>query len=212
MDKKTLIFDFDGTIADTIPAILVTVNKLSSEFGFQKITKEQITQLRRMNRFDMIKKIVDLGIPVFKIPQIVKRGQEELGKNIRSLKPIEGIRGTIVELKNKGFNLGVLSSNSKENVEEFLKQNKLIDFFDFIESENNLFGKARALSSILKKHSIDKNSAYYIGDETRDIEAAADAGIKSAAVCWGFNAREILEKQKADFIIDKPRQLIDLFL
>ena len=143
---------------------------------------------------------------------MVKRGQEELGKNISSLKPVEGIEAIVEALKNKGFNLGILSSNSKDNLGKFLKQNNLINFFDFIVSENNLFGKTKALNGILKKHKITRGDTYYIGDETRDVEAAQDAGIKSIAVCWGFNTKEILLKSRPDFIVDKPENILLLKL
>ncbi|PSB03825.1 HAD family hydrolase, partial [Merismopedia glauca] len=50
----------------------------------------------------------------------------------------------------------------------------------------------------------------YVGDETRDIEAARKSKIKAIAVCWGFNFREILAKYKPDFLIDRPSQLLEV--
>ena len=104
--------------------------------------------------------------------------------------------------------MGIITSNSKKNVEKFLKKHNLNDIFDFIDSSTRILGKSYQIKSIIKKHRLDKDSVLYIGDETRDIEATKKVGIKVAAVTWGFNSSERLSQFSPDYLIDEPEQLI----
>ena len=112
-------------------------------------------------------------------------------------------------LTENGYKLGILTSNSEENVSKFLKKNNL-DLFDFIHSESSILGKSKAMHDLLKKHGIRPEEAIYVGDEIRDIEAARKTNIEIIPVCWGYNSKQILEKQNPDFLIDEPRQLIEI--
>lgn len=213
MAKKVIIFDFDGTIANTFQAVLRIGDKLSIElgygelrkkFGFEKITKEKIEKLRNKRPQDLIK---EYKFPIMKIPFIVKRGREELNKQIQFLKPIKGVRDDILKLNKDGYEMGILTSNSEENVKKFLKKNKL-DFFGFIYSGSSIFGKYRVIKILMKKQNLRQEEVVYVGDETRDIEAAKKAKVKIISVTWGFNSKKILEKQKPDFLISRPSELI----
>ena len=61
---------------------------------------------------------------------------------------------------------------------------------------------------IIKKENALKDKCIYIGDETRDIEAARKAGVKVAAVSWGLNSREALEKYQPDWLLENPKNLL----
>ena len=64
------------------------------------------------------------------------------------------------------------------------------------------------LKRIIKKYKIDKSQTYYIGDETRDIDAAKKNGVKSIAVTWGYNSEQVLLKYKPSFIAQKPEDIL----
>lgn len=66
------------------------------------------------------------------------------------------------------------------------------------------------MHDLLRKYGIRPEETIYVGDETRDIEAARKTNIEIIAVSWGYNSKQLLEKQKPDFLIDKPRQLVDI--
>ena len=105
--------------------------------------------------------------------------------------------------------MGILSSNSKENIEKFLQANSL-EIFDFIHSEENILGKGKALGNLLKTHRLKNNEVIYVGDEVRDIEACKENGVKIISVTWGFNKKDILKKSKPDYIVDKPRKILKI--
>ncbi|MGK7928110.1 MAG: HAD hydrolase-like protein [Spirulina sp.] len=206
MTIELAIFDFDGTIADTHRTFVEILNQLSEEFGYQPVTDEEVTQMRGLSSREIVRRS---QISLFKIPFLLRRAKEELSQEITQISPISGIEISLNSLKEKEIKLGILTSNIEENVSEFLKINNLQNIFEFIYSGNTIFGKDRILRKVLKKYQIDPNLVVYVGDETRDIDAAKKSGIKAIAVTWGFNSPEILTQHHPDLLVDCPQNLAD---
>jgi len=208
MEKNiVIIFDFDGTIANTMEHVRDIFNELAKEFNFRKIEEDEWEKSRELRTKDVFKKS---GISLFKIPKILKRIGEIVSRKIEKFRPINGVKEALVCLKKEGYALGILTSSEEKNVRAFLKNNEM-DFFNFVYSSRDIFGKARKMKKLLKKENIDPKTVFYVGDETRDIEAAKKSGVKSVAVSWGFNSKRILEEEKPDFLIDDPNKLVALF-
>ncbi|NJM70401.1 MAG: HAD-IA family hydrolase [Scytonema sp. RU_4_4] len=207
MTQKVIIFDFDGTIADTVDALVSIANRLAQDFGYIPITQEELALLRNLSSREIIKYS---GISILKIPFLVKKVKSELKNKIKELKPISGIKEALFVLNNEGYRLGIITSNSLENVTDFLKVNDLDNFFDFIYSGVTIFGKTTIINNVLKQKQIKPQEAIYVGDETRDIEASKKANIKVIAAAWGFNSQEVLAKQNPDFLIHHPSQLLEV--
>jgi phosphoglycolate phosphatase len=204
--NKVIIFDFDGTLADTFSTVIEIVNGMAREYGYEPLGIELISALRHKRAQDIIK---IFKIPIWRIPKLLFAVKNVLEKKIGELKPFEGIPEMLAHLKTEGHTVGILSSNNLVTVEEFVKKHN-IDLFDFIYVEKNLFGKASVLKNLIKAKQFDSHNVFYVGDETRDIEAAKKAGIKIISVDWGFNAVEALEKLHPDYLINKPGDLLDL--
>lgn len=207
MTQKVIIFDFDGTIADTVDALVGIANRLAVEFGYIQITQEELAILRNFTSREIIKYS---GISLLKIPFLLKKVKSELKNKIHEFKPIPGIREALIELQNQGYRLGIITSNSQDNVTAFLKMNELDNLFDFIYSGVTIFGKTTIINNALKQKQLKPQSVIYVGDETRDIEASKKANIKVIAVTWGFNSPEVLAKQNPDFLIDQPSELLEV--
>ncbi|WP_414755972.1 HAD-IA family hydrolase [Anabaena sp. CCY 9910] len=207
MTQKVIIFDFDGTIADTVDALVSIANRLAVEFGYVQITPEQLTLLRNFSSREIIKYS---GVSLIKIPFLVKKVKSELKNKIHELKPIPGIKEALLELKENDYKLGIITSNSRENVTNFLSLNELDSLFDFIYSGVTIFGKTTIINNVLRQKQFKPQAVIYVGDETRDIEASKKANIKVIAVTWGFNSPEILAKQNPDFLIHQPRELLEV--
>lgn len=205
MTGKIIIFDFDGTLADTYEAIVKIANQLADEFGYKPVDKEELLQLKNLSSQEIVKQS---KISLFKIPFLLRRVHLELGKNINKLTPITGIGSALYELKSQGYYLGIVTSNSKNNVVKFLVNHKLEHLFDFIYPKITIFGKHRAINTIIKQYEISKEEAIYVGDETRDIRSAKKSGIPVIAVSWGFNSAAILAEYQPDFLIEQPIELI----
>jgi len=203
---KFILFDFDGTIADTLNEIFEIYNLLAPEFGLTQLKKEDISKIRSQGYKNFLK---NFPLSKIKTSLLLLRGRKELNKRIGKIKPFKGIKPVLRKLKNQGFILGILSSNSLENIEFFLTKNNLRELFDFIHSQINLFGKERAILNFLNKHQIAKKDIVYVGDEIRDIEAAKKVGIPVIAVSWGFNEKETLLSLKPRAIAENPQQLLE---
>ncbi len=203
---KLLIFDFDGTIGDTFTAGLEILNLLSTEFGFRPLREEDVQRARDMRTRELMK---FLGIKTSRLAKISARGTIELKKRMGAVCPLEGMPGTLRDLHNRGFALGIVTSNTEENVRVFLKNHDL-ELFDFVRCSSKLFGKAREIRGARKLARAKKHEVLFIGDETRDIEACQKAGVRIAAVTWGYNSPAALRALKPDFLLNSPGELTAL--
>jgi HAD superfamily hydrolase (TIGR01549 family) len=203
---KEIIFDFDGTVADSFEAMMEIFEEHNKEFGFENFGDKELKIYRQQGVAELIKK---RNISVWKILKILRVGKRLMNQKIKSIKPFEGIKEMLMELKKKGLILGIISTNSEENIKDFLKKNK-IEMFDYVVGKGSLFGKTRVLNNILKKRKLNKNQVLYVGDEVRDIEACKKIGIKIAAVAWGFSDEKLLAENKPDFLIKKTDQFLKL--
>jgi phosphoglycolate phosphatase-like HAD superfamily hydrolase len=206
-DLKFVIFDFDGTIADTLRLGVKISNKLALKYNYGLIEDDKIEYYRGKTAQWIIK---ESKIPFYKFPFVAANFKKEFSKDIDDLKPINGII-EIVENLYKKFQLGIVTSNARSNVEKFLNLNNLKKFFSFMVTDTNLFGKSGNIKKLIKKNNLKKEEIIYIGDETRDIEAAKKSGIKIISVAWGFNTKQVLEKHKPDFLVNNKDELIKLF-
>ncbi|MCU0542539.1 MAG: HAD-IA family hydrolase [Oscillatoriaceae cyanobacterium Prado104] len=203
---KVIIFDFDGTLADSIDILLSITNRLSAEFGLKTATKEELAQLSNLTSWQILKYS---GISIFKFPLLIAKLKVELQNEIPRIQLFSGIKEVLLELKSLGFQLGIITSNSRENVLASLENNGLQKIFNFIYS-GTTFGKHKVINRWMKRANIAPEEVVYVGDEIRDIEAARRTGIKIIAVGWGFNSREALAAHHPDFSIEHPQQLIEI--
>ncbi len=204
----TIVFDFDGTIADTMSVVVKIANKFADHYGYKKIPLDDIPKLREKKPSEVLK---HLGISIFKLPIVVRKIRHEMNKEIVRLRTAVEIRDTLVNLKKKGCILGILTTNSRENVTEFLKNNDL-QLFDFVYSGRAVYGKGRLLKKLMKEKTIPHEDPIYVGDEIRDVEAAKKAGIRVIGVSWGYNTKTALQKATPDYIVEKPEELEQVIL
>lgn len=204
--KPTIVFDFDGTIANTLASMVDIVNEHADHFGYKKIDYEEIERLRDKGSRQILR---HLGISIIKLPKIIKTIRAELNHQIPLLETTVDIKDTLQKLKEQNFSLGILTSNSKENVAEFLEKNNL-PYFDFIYSGKSMFGKAGLLRHIIKHHKLQKENLLYVADEIRDINAALKSNVRIVCVTWGFNTETALLNKHPDYIVTSPQELLNI--
>ncbi len=204
MNIQAIIFDFDGTIANTLEAILKLFNEVAPKYDIPVIKNSDREKIRDFS----IKELVnEYHISPWKLLQLTRYILPKLKNNLKDISAVEGIAEVLKDLEKQGVKIGVVTSNSKENVELFLA-NQNISQIEFIHSEKNFFGKGKVLSHLIQKQKLDKQNVVYVGDEVRDIDAARAAGISVIAVTWGFNSRKRLEQSKPDYLITEPKQIL----
>ena len=199
-----IIFDFDGTIADSLSALVTVTNRLAREYNYAEIDDSQVDQLRQLSSRAIIQRS---NIPLLKVPFLMKRLRLELSQEIKTIQPVPGIELALRQLKAMGYPLGIVTSNSTSNVDEFLMHHQLTDLFDFTHSATTLFGKHRALRRLIRRRQLDPKAVIYVGDETRDIVSAHRIAIRVIAVTWGYNAKEILLQHQPDCLVHHSSDL-----
>ena len=204
--NSVLLFDFDGTIADSFESFIEIINKLAVKHNLQVPQREELEKLRIEDPRTLIKRF---NIPLYKIPLLARDMKKMQAKQIAHITPYAGLPEVLKNLKGLGYTLGILTSNGKENVETFLTKHD-ITLFDSLQSDTSLFGKDRAIRKFIRQNAIAKERVLYVGDEIRDIQACRKVGVKIIAVTWGFNSREGLERYDPDFLIDTPPDILQV--
>lgn len=200
-----LLFDFDGTLVNSFNCVMKKAMLLADEFSFRKIQEQQIESLRDLSSTEVIK---FLNVPIYKIPILISKMRKHLHHEMPTLMPVTGIQTVLEKLYNEKFTIGILTSNSVENVETWLDINNMRHLFSFIHAESTYFSKKYLIKKTLAKYQIDKSKAVYIGDETRDIDAAKKNHIISVGVTWGYNSEKIILKYTPSFVAKSPADIL----
>lgn len=208
LNKKYIIFDFDGTLADSIPVLFTIIQEIAKEMGYEReITQADWDWVRDHELKDIPHKF---GIPLIKIPYLLLEGRNKMKKQMYSVPPCRGMVEELKKLKKEKYELAILSSSSRDLIQEFVLKNNLVELFDFVHSEPNIFGKDKALLSLLKQFKMPLEESIYVGDEMRDIDACKKIKLDCISVGWGLNSVDALKRHGAQWVVMKPQEIIEL--
>lgn len=202
-NSKLVIFDFDGTIADTMEAGLKVLREFSDEGFIPSFTNDDIQRWKKMSPRDIIKEV---KIPWWKITILVLLSRKRLKKHLDNVKLFEGIHDQIKRIS-KQFPCVVISSNSKSSVDYMLNKFEITEFKE-TKGGGSLFGKYKKINKILKKYNVQSKDAILITDEARDIDSAHISEVHSIAVTWGYQDKSVLKKHKPTMIASKTNELV----
>lgn len=201
---RLVVFDFDGTLANTLDRGLQVYNELAARHGFRPIVDTEAARALSLPAF-----LKNYKIPLAKLPTALREFFDLQSKYMDQVPLFDGVAATLKELHGK-CNLGILSSNREENIRRCLDANQVTHYFGFVVAYRRVFGKATAMRKILKQQRLASSEMLYVGDEARDIEAAQKAGIDIAAVTWGVNAEALLAQCGPKYILRHPSQIVEL--
>lgn len=203
--KKTLIFDFDGTLVNSKDVIIQIYNEIAQENNYKKISSSDVSNLSRISIAERCKL---LSVPTYKIPLLFVEVMKRYKDHIININISEELLDVLIALKEE-FNLSIISSNSESTIGDILKNNK-IDIFNSIHSSKNLFGKHFAINAYIKKFKLSKDNVIYIGDELRDIVSCKKCGVRVIAVTWGYDSADLLKSYAPDYLVNTPMEIAEI--
>jgi phosphoglycolate phosphatase-like HAD superfamily hydrolase len=205
MRYPMVLWDFDGTLADTMGCLLRIYNELAARNGYRPV--EDPKSVRGLTLLTFLHRH---GIPLTKLPALVRDVLAAQKGMMTGIRLFPGLDLVLREVRRAGCRMAVLSSNAGENIRACLQANGVLDLFEEVAGYRRLFGKGRALRRFLRAQGLAGRDVVYVGDEVRDIEAAREAGVAVAAVTWGYQAGDLLAQHLPDHLLASPEQVLHL--
>ncbi len=209
----TIIFDLDGTLLNTLEDLTDSVNYALELYGYPKRSIEEIRKFLGNGVRKLIELAVPGGIDDPFYNECLEANQKHYSENMRNkTAPYNGIIELLQQLKEENYKLAVVSNKLDKAVKELVQ-----DFFgEYIQvaiGETADISKKPAPDTVfqaLQELQSSAGKAIYVGDSEVDVRTAKNAGTKCVAVTWGFRDRDVLEREGADFIIDRPIELMGI--
>lgn len=197
MPYALAIFDLDGTLADSFPWFLRTINDVSDRFGFRRVTDEDVEQLRHASTHEILK---FLQVPLWKLPTIAAHARRLKGE-AADIALFAGVEPMLRTLAESGVQLALVTSDSEANARQ--KLGNVASLFSYFDCAASLFGKPAKFRRVVRRAGVKPAEVIAIGDEVRDIEAARSVGIGCGAVCWGYAAPAALRAHGPDHVFEQ---------
>ena len=197
---RLVIFDFDGTLADSLGWLAGEVRPLARRFGFREVSDVEIDMLRGRANREILRY---LNVPAWKLPAIAAHLRRRVAEDAEAIRLFPGAKALLRRLAGNGVILGVVSSNAETNVKRILGP-EAAALIGYYECGASIFGKAARFRRMVKRAGVAPGDVLCVGDEARDIEAARDAGLASAAVTWGYATRDLLAARRPTWMFDSP--------
>lgn len=208
MTYKLVIFDFDGTLADSYPWFIRTVNSVAIKYRFKQIEDAEIETLRGYSARQLI---AHAGIPWWKLPLIANHVRQLVSQATGEILLFQGVDQMLMRLSEAGLTLALVTSNSQANVRQVLGAENFARM-RYVESDTSLFGKRARFRKILKRSGMHASEAICIGDEIRDLEAAGQEHIAFGAVAWGFTKVDAFYAHAPTAIFGQMDDIVDLLV
>ncbi|EKD88253.1 MAG: hypothetical protein ACD_34C00648G0003 [uncultured bacterium] len=206
MAYKLLIFDFDGTLANSFPWVVAILDELAEKFNAIPVDHSKLDELKNYPP----RKIMKMhNISIWKLPAILRFTRSRMKTNGESIQCFEGVETMLQKLKDNDIRMALVTTNTCETVRRVLGD-ELYNLFHLFEDKVSIFGKPAALRRIIRKSGLNRSEMLAIGDEIRDVEAAKKVNIPFGAVSWGFSNMEAMASHSPEHIFTEMSQIVDL--
>lgn len=175
------LFDFDGTLADSMQWFLGIFDQVADRFGYRRLAPGDQERLRGLDTSAILRQ---LGIPKWKLPLIARHVRERAERDVDKIRLFPGADTMLAALRAGGVEIAVVSSNAEDNVRRVLGPASA--HVAHYACGASLFGKDAKIRAALRATRIDARTAIFVGDEARDLAAAKQAAVASGAVAWGY--------------------------
>ena len=215
MNKKydAVLFDFDGTVADTGVGIFNSIQYAAECMGHAPLSNEVLRTFIGPPIFDSFKR--ELGMTDEQCAVAVSKYREKYSESgIYQLEVYNGMRELLHELKANNIRIGIASSKPENFIVrllDILEISGLVDFVSCPQADKANREKYELINSSAEHFGIDKSRIIMVGDRLFDINGANIAGVESIGVTFGYGSKEELENAGATYIassVDDIRNII----
>ena len=212
MKFNAFIFDLDGTILDTLWDLRDSVNFALEHNGLPCRSTEEIRAFVGNGIRLLIERAVSGNTDAKIIDKCFADFKEHYKLNsANSTRAYDGVIDVLLQLKNKGAKLCVVSNKADFAVQTLVEQ-YFSGVFDFAVGEKEGVRRKPFPDSVytaMEYIGADKSKTVYIGDSEVDVETAVNSQVPCIAVTWGFRDKNVLEALNPEYIIDDPKQILD---
>lgn len=189
---QLVIFDFDGTLADSFPFFASVFNQLAQQYRFNPIELHEVENLRHASPRQIMQHV---GMAGWKLPLVSRNFIRRMRQNAHQIELFAQVAESLQFLAAANVQLAIVSSNSQQNVAAILGA-ELMSLFGQVYCGMSIFGKTTHLKKMVKKSGLLPRQVIYIGDQETDAEAAAAAQIDFGAVSWGYGSLQALRRHR----------------
>ena len=204
MPFSLVIFDLDGTLVDSFPWFLRTINDVADRFGFRRVSDEDVEELRHASTREILRR---LEVPVWKLPAIARHARRLKGEAAGEIPLFGGTEAMLRTLAENGVQLALVTSDSEVNARQKLGASAAL--FRYFDCAASVFGKPAKFRRVIRRAGVSPENVISIGDEVRDIEAARAVGIACGAVSWGYAAPAALQALAPDYMFAQMGEIAD---
>ena len=209
---NTIIFDLDGTLVDSLEDLADTMNLLLEKRGYPTYKLEQY----RYFVGNGLVKLIERALPQEHRDEIRDLKQEFdkiYNQNcLNKTKPYPGIIKLLNSLKDKGYNLAIVTNKPQVHASKIAKT-LFPDCFKYIfgNSERHPKKPDPCLTNlVINLFDVKKNEVVYIGDSDVDIQTAKNTKVKSIGAAWGFRGAAELTKYGADYVAYHADEILEV--
>lgn len=212
---KSVIFDLDGTLVDTITDLGNAVDKIMLHYGIvSSYTADDYKQMVGDGAKVLMERAlkgVDLDA---ENDNVAKMFKDIYGKTLfNNSKPYDGIMEVVKTLKEKGFKLAVVSNKPDVNAQQMVNHFFSVGTFDIISGQQDGVPTKPHPAQVEKALSAmgsTNDETVFVGDSNTDIKTAKNAKMTSIGVNWGFRGEEELLKEGANFIAHESFDILSI--
>lgn len=210
--KKTVIFDLDGTLLNTLDDLADSTNYALSKFGYPTRTIDEVRQFVGNGVAKLIERAIPEGKNNPNFEKCLAIFKENYAQNMyNKTAPYNGIIEMLSNLKSKGIKIAVVSNKFDLAVKELCKK-YFEGFIDFAAGENEAQGIKKkpapdTVLSVLNEFNFAPEDAVYVGDSDVDIMTAKNSKMPCISVTWGFRDEKFLLENGATILINAPSEI-----
>ena len=210
---KLIIFDFDGTLADTRQQIVETMQQTIQTLGLASRTNEQCASMiglpLKQAFTDLIPMSDEMG------DQCVDTYRRIFNTNNAAyiIPTFPNVIETLLQLSAKGYILTIASSRSRKSLLDFVHSMHLEEIFSYILGADDVTHAKphpEPVLCTLKTFNCSPEEALVVGDMKYDIEMGLRAGTRTCGVTYGNGSLQELKEAGADFIVDDFEKILTL--